>query len=302
MNSSRLFLFALIAGGAAIPNVSGQDLSIQNSETEIIEVLATRPQGIHISSEQIATMPGGLGDPLKAIDALPGVVLALPSNGSPIAQPAIRGSSPGDNQFESDFLPVGYVFHREGISIFNPTLLKNFELNTSSWSGQYNNAIGGVITTELRDPNFDDWGVTLDLSQIRSGVLIEAPLADNMAFYVSYRESLVHHFIDDIVEDEDFTFSTPPRNHDYQAKLVWDINGNNTLRFVATGAEDTARIDFKNGANEVARNPDLAGGEGFSSKYHNMGLILDNDSALGATKVALSILDTSVEIDEGLIE
>lgn len=302
MNTNRYFLIAYIATGAIVPNVNAQDSANDEAAMDVIQVLATRPQGIHISSEQITTMPGGLGDPLKAIDALPGVILALPANGSPIAQPAIRGSSPGDNQFESDFLPVGYVFHREGISIFNPMLLKNFDLKTSSWSGQYNDAIGGVISTELRDPSIDEWGMTLDLSQIRSGVMVESPLADNMAFYASYRESLVHHFIDDIVEDEDFIFSTPPRNHDYQGKFLWEINNNNTLRLIATGAEDLARIEFKENAKEVARNPDLAAGEGFTAKYDNWGLILDNDSAIGETKIALSMLDTSTEINEGLVE
>ncbi|GLR71369.1 TonB-dependent receptor plug domain-containing protein [Agaribacter marinus] len=271
-------------------------------ETEVIDVVAMRPQGIQISSKQITTMPGGFGDPLKALDALPGVVLALPSTGSPVAQPAIRGSSPGDNQYESDFLPVGYVFHREGISIFNPLLIKGFDLKTSAWSGQYNDSIGGVISTELRDPNFEEFNAIIDLSQIRSGILVESPLGSKAAFYASYRESLIHHFVDDVVEDEDFTFSTPPRNHDYQVKFVWDMNSKNTLRVVATGAEDIARIAFKEDAKEVARNPDLAAGEGFSSKYDNVGFILDNDSWLGESKFAVNFLDRQIDINEGLVE
>lgn len=298
---------AILVVGAFMAKASAQTApsntsTAEKSDVEKIEVISTRPQGIHISSKQITTMPGGFGDPLKALDALPGVVLALPASGGPIAQPAIRGSSPGDNQYQSDFLPVGYVFHREGISVFNPELVETFDLQTSSWSGQYNNAIGGVIETGLRDPSFEETNLVLDLSQIRSGVLIESPITENIAFYASYRESLVHHFIDDIVEDEDFVFSKPPRNHDYQSKLVWDINPNNTIRLVATGAEDTARIDFKPDAREVARNPDLVGGEGFSSKYDNVGILWDNQSALGDTRLALNVLNTKIDIGEGLIE
>ena len=274
----------------------------KNDEIESIEVVATKPHGIVISSKQMVTMPGGFGDPLKALDALPGVVLATPSSGGPIAQPAIRGSSPRDNQYLSDFLPVGYVFHRDSLSTFNPELIESFELKTSGWSGEYNDAIGGVITTQLRDPAFDQAQLFLDLSMIRSGVLLESPITDNSAFYLSYRESLIHHFVDDMVEDEEFTFSQPPRNHDYQAKFVWDINLNNTLKLVASGAEDKVRQAYNDGASEVARNPDLAIGEGFASDYNNVGLIWQNHSALGETTAAINMLSTSLSLNEGIAE
>lgn len=271
-------------------------------DTAIVEVIATRPEGITISSKQIITMPGGFGDPLKALDALPGVVLATPGSGGPIAQPAIRGSSPRDNQYLSDFLPVGYVFHQDSLSIFNPELIESFELKTSAWSGQYNDAIGGVITTQLRDPSFDESQLVLDLSMIRSGILYESPITEKTAFYLSFRESLVHNFVDDIVEDEDFTFSQPPRNHDYQAKFVWDIDPNNTLKIVSTGSEDKVRQAFKEGASEVARNPDLATGEGFSSDYRNLGFIWLNDSSIGETTAAANFLSSNLSIDEGIAE
>ncbi|MBV1910071.1 MAG: TonB-dependent receptor plug domain-containing protein [Kangiellaceae bacterium] len=274
----------------------------QSKTEQVIEVVATRPEGIAISSKQMSTMPGGLGDPLKALDALPGVVLATPSSGGPVAQPAIRGSSPRDNQYLSDFLPVGYVFHQDSLSTFNPELIESFELKTSGWSGQYNDAIGGVITTQLRDPSFDESQLVLDLSMIRSGILFESPLTDKTAFYLSYRESLIHNFVDDIIEDEDFTFSQPPRNHDYQAKFAWDINPNNTLKIVSTGAEDKVRQAYKEGAAEVARNPDLAIGEGFSSDYSNVGVIWLNDSDLGDTTAAVNFLTSNLSINEGIAE
>lgn len=274
----------------------------KNNDIESIEVVANKPEGILISSKQMVTMPGGFGDPLKALDALPGVVLATPSSGGPIAQPAIRGSSPRDNQYLSDFLPVGYVFHQDSLSTFNPELIESFELKTSGWSGEYNDAIGGVITTQLRDPSFEEAQLFLDLSMIRSGVLVESPITENTAFYLSYRESLIHHFVDDIVEDEDFTFSQPPRNHDYQAKFVWDIDLNNSLKLVATGAEDKVRQAYKEGASEVARNPDLAIGEGFASDYNNIGLIWLNHSSLGETTAAINVLATSLSLNEGVAE
>ena len=247
--------------------------SEEESGIEVINVISAKPQGIHLSSSQITTIPGGLGDPLKAVDALPGVVLATPSSGGPVAQPAIRGSSPADNQYTSDFLPAGWCISPRQFKCLNPELIRGFELKTSGWSGQFTDAIGGVIETELRDPSFDKMQTKIDLSMIRSGILFESPITDDLAFYVSYRESLVHNFVDDIVKDEDFTFHNHRETSDYQSKIVWDINGNNTVKFVATGAEDKVRQAFKPGASSVARNPDLASGEGYSSKYNNLGAI-----------------------------
>ncbi|WP_111976926.1 TonB-dependent receptor plug domain-containing protein [Algibacillus agarilyticus] len=278
------------------------DSSKAELETETIEVVATKPQGILVSSKQIVNMPGGFGDPLKAIDALPGVVLATPSSGGPVAQPAIRGSSPMDNQYFSDFLPIGYVFHQDSLSTFNPELISGFELKTAGWSGQYNDAIGGVIATELRDPSFEKAQAVLDLSMIRSGLLVESPITDDLAFYLSYRESLIHNFVDDMVEDEDFTFSQPPRNHDFQAKMVWDANPNNAFKLVATGAKDKVRQAFKPGASSVARNPDLASGEGYTSNYNNVGLIWLNSSGLGETTAAINYLTTQLKVSEGIAE
>ena len=279
-----------------------QQPNTKKEDIEIIEVVASRPSGITISSTKMATMPGSLGDPLKALNALPGVILAAPSSGGPVAQPAIRGSSPRDNQYLSDFLPVGYVFHQDSLSIFNSELIESFELRTSGWSGQYNDAIGGVIATQLRDPSFEKASLFLDLSMIRSGILFETPLTENTAFYLSYRESLIHNFVDEIVEDEDFTFSQPPRNHDYQAKFVWDIDFDNIFKLVATGAEDKVRQAYKDDASEVSRNPDLASGEGFEGEYNNVGFIWLNNSRLGEATTAINFLTSSLAINEGIAE
>ena len=178
---------------------------------------------------------GAGNDPLRALEALPGVILATPGTGGPVAKPAIRGSSPVDNEYQADFLPVGYVFHNDGLSTFNPLLIQSFSLYSSSWSPQYKDATGGVIVTELRDPSFEQSGWFLDAGAIRSSLLYEGQISPQAAFYFSLRQSFIHLYIDQFIEDEEFDFSTPPRNNDFQSKLVWDINEQNQLRLIATG-------------------------------------------------------------------
>ena len=66
---------------------------------EVIQVLGRRPDGLTLSSEKILNVAGAGNDPLRALEALPGVILATPGTGGPVAKPAIRGSSPVDNEY-----------------------------------------------------------------------------------------------------------------------------------------------------------------------------------------------------------
>lgn len=269
-------------------------------QIEVVQVLGRRAEGLKLSSEKILSVAGSGNDPLRALEALPGVTLATPATGGPVAKPAIRGSSPVDNHYETDFLPVGYVFHNDGLSTFNPLLIQSFSLYSSSWESQYIDATGGVIVTELRDPSFEKSSWYLDAGAIRSSLLYEGPLSSNAAFYFSVRQSFIHLYIDNFIEDEEFDFSTPPKNNDYQAKVVWDLDAQNQLRFTATGARDKVRRRFDEGSRDVAKDPDLAIGEGYSSSYHQLGAIWDNQSQLGDSKLALNYLTRSEDIEEGV--
>ncbi|HEY0722212.1 MAG TPA: hypothetical protein VGE50_13270, partial [Gammaproteobacteria bacterium] len=53
------------------------------------------PLGYELDHETLTTMPGGGGDPLRAVQALPGVAV----NNDASAAPAIRGSRPEDNSY-----------------------------------------------------------------------------------------------------------------------------------------------------------------------------------------------------------
>ena len=103
------------------------DTSTNKDTMEHIDVVYKRSSitsEITENTEKLVTMPGAMGDPLRAVFALPGVVAA----GGSMSEPAVRGSSPDDNLFEVDFMPAGYIFHDFGSSIFNRYLIQDFQL------------------------------------------------------------------------------------------------------------------------------------------------------------------------------
>lgn len=92
------------------------------TELSTISVQGQQQTGPKISTKKLLKVAGSGGDPLKAIEALPGVVLGDDDGG----EPAVRGSSPEDNYYQTDNLPVGYLFHIMGDSTYNPDTIKRF--------------------------------------------------------------------------------------------------------------------------------------------------------------------------------
>ena len=192
--------------------VSGGLVAEENDSTEKepekIRVVGSRDAGIELTTDKILKVPGASNDPIKAVESLPGVVLA---DGY---APAVRGSSPNDMYYRSDEVPVGNVFHLDSYSTFHPNLIQSFELKTGAWESEFSDAIGGVIDTKLREPEFVDPTATVDLSFLRAGVLFESKITDDTAMYFAVRQSLIHLYIENLLDEEDFEFQKAPINND----------------------------------------------------------------------------------------
>ena len=251
---------------------------------ETIRVIGSRDSGIELSSDKILKVPGAGNDPIRAIESLPGVVLA---NGF---APAVRGSSPSDMYYQTDGVPVGYVFHNDSYSSFHPNLIKSFELKTGAWESGFSDSIGGVIDTKLRDPEIKDFSGVADFSFLRAGILVESKLTDSSAFYFAARQSLIHIYIDAFLDNEDFKFTQAPINNDYQFKYINYIDDNNKVVVQATGANDDVELLFSDESDQVKKNPELTGGIGFDTYYDNQSIVWTNESDFGQTQVFLNRL------------
>lgn len=283
----------------ALPNLSYADTSETETqaeeEVEKIRVIGSKDSGLELSSEKILKVPGAGNDPIRAIESLPGVVLA---NGF---APAVRGSSPNDMYYQSDDVPIGNVFHNDSVSTFHPNLIKSFELKTGAWEAGFNDAIGGVIDTRLRDPGFTEPTAIVDLSFLRTGVLFESKLSDDSAFYLAFRQSLIHLYIENLLDEEDFSFQQAPINNDYQFKYLHQINSDNKIVVQATGSNDEVGLLFADDSTEVKQNPDLAGEIGIKQFYHNQAVIWTNYSDFGETKFIFNRLERSGDLVIGQI-
>jgi hypothetical protein len=229
-----------------------------------------------LSGEELARVPGTGGDPMRAIQSLPGV--ATVDDGS--SEPAVRGSRPSDNAYYVDFLPVGYMFHTGGFtSVLNPNLIRRFSMASAAWSPEYGNVVGAVFDVNLRNPRTDRLGGELDLGLLGANVLLEGPISDRVSFFVAGRRSwfdLVARTGED--REEGITFTTPVYS-DSQGRLLWNVSDRQRLRLDFSTAADRSEFTVKQGGLTAARDPILAGNSNDRQSFATVAAVWELDSS-----------------------
>lgn len=245
-----------------------------NNEAELddIRITAQDDSLTEISTKKLLRMPGAGNDPLRAIEALPGVTFSTGRN----AEPAVRGSSPDDNLYIIDFMPVANIFHFDGSSLLNDNVIQDFKLEAAAFDAQYNNATGAVIEANSRAPYTDRKQAVIDFSFLKAGILLETPITENSAAYLSVRQSLIHFYIENLLDDEDFEFTTVPEYYDYQAKYQLQLSDDDSISVQALGSRDKAGLLFSEDSDTVKRDPGLSGGISVNSYFHSQGILLEN--------------------------
>jgi hypothetical protein len=250
------------------------------TELSTISIQGKLESGPKISTKKLLKVAGSGGDPLKAIEALPGVILGDDGEG----EPAVRGSSPADNYYQTDHMPVGYLFHVLGDSTYNPDTIEDFSLKAGAWDSQYGNANGAVLDTQLRDPYQEDISTIVDISFLRAGILVEGALTENSAFYASWREGLLDWYFDKIDEpDEGIAITQVPQYNDYQLKYHYRLSATSNFKFVALGARDHVTAILGEEFEEAKSEPELVGEFNLDGYYDSQGLFFDTLLAGGST-------------------
>ncbi|NQZ27654.1 MAG: TonB-dependent receptor [Colwellia sp.] len=273
MASSLLLLSFVLPMAVAAQNseTKEKEQKTAGQDIEVIEVTSKRNQAnseMTEQTEQLMSVAGIGNDPLSAVYSLPGIVYAGGDGGSP----AVRGSSPDDNAFYIDDIPVAYIFHLFGDSIFNENLIQDFNLHPAAFGSEYGNATGGIFDVKLRDPRQQEIATTIDLSMLKSGFMIEGETFEEQAFYLSYRRSQIHLFLPEGTEEDGYTIFKAPISDDYQAKYQWLIGDAHKLTLSASGASDTGGINISENSESGKINPDSIGDFKITTQFDSQSL------------------------------
>lgn len=250
-------------------------------------------------TQKLVETAGGMGDPLSAVFSLPGVVY---SNGEG-NEPAVRGSSPSDNQYVVDFMPASYIFHEFGVSIFSEYILHDFQMYSAGVGAEYGNVTGAVFDVTLRDPENKRVGGVVDLSMLRTGLFLEGGVTENSSFYLSYRKSLIHLFVNEedfSDDDEGLIVQEMPQDTDYQFKYLWSINSDHKLTLSANGATDDAAAEFTEESDFARSNPDFAGDARIKDDYQGQNVLWEyNDDTGTEFKLGVGVLSDKSDLNWG---
>lgn len=221
-----------------------------------------------LSGREMRKLAGSSGDPLRALQTLPGVATVSGSSA-----PAVRGSGPGDNAFYVDGLPVNKLFHFGSISVFNADLIEDFNLYGAAFAPHYRDVTGAVIDVALRDPRKDRLGGKLNVNMMGADGLVEGPNGADQSFYFAARRSYIDLFVKQ-VQSKGVTIQVP-NYWDYQGKYLWQVNDSNRLSLHMLGDGDALKLNIANTADAAQKEPVLAGDAAFSNVNAMQAVVLD---------------------------
>lgn len=231
------------------------DLREEASELEGVVVMASpfeklqeTPLSIQqLSSEEIATYPGGNNDIARVVQSLPGVSGSVGGFRNDII---IRGGAPNENVYYLDGIEIPNINHfaTQGsaggpVGLLNVSFFEGVTLSSSSFGAQYDNVLSGVLQFDQRNGNNRNFQTNIRLSSSEAAFTVEGPLfkkeqeASNTSFIASVRRS----YLQLLFQVLDLPFL--PDYWDYQYKISHKIDDYNDITITGVGAVDNFSIN-----------------------------------------------------------
>lgn len=218
--------------------------TVVEGEREILEVTRRTVQ-----RQQMTSVPGTFGDPIRVIQTLPGMQRAPFGLGLLL----VRGSNPDDTGIYVNGHEVPSLFHfLGGPSIFNAEMLESLDLYPGGFPARFGRKHGGAVALELRPSKSDGVHGSAKVDFFDSGGYLRAPITEDLSFSVAGRRSYIDLFLG-------FILPEPPRGgqrivtpvyHDYAGRLDYNLHEHGTLSLFTIGSSDTLHV--------LNRDPDAA--------------------------------------------
>ncbi|HVZ75075.1 MAG TPA: TonB family protein [Polyangia bacterium] len=194
-----------------------------------------------LSRQELTTVPGTLGDPLRVIQSLPGVARAPYGLGVLI----VRGANPNDTGAFIDTLAVPHIYHfLVGPSVLSPNLVDKIDFFPGGFGVRYGRFSGGLVDVTTRTEVGREVHGSVDLNVLDSSVFVEGPVGKtwrvSAALRRSYIDQLLPLFIPKKVGSSFVT--AVPVYYDYQARAERDLAHGGRLVLEAFGADDNLHV------------------------------------------------------------
>ncbi|MCB9666919.1 MAG: TonB-dependent receptor [Myxococcales bacterium] len=272
---------------------------VVSNESETISVTArvdAPPREVTrrtIRSDVLVRVPGTRGDPLRAVELLPGVGRPPFTAGALI----VRGSAPGDSQTQLEGLPLPLLYHFGGLtSVIHPRLLDRIDFYPGNFGAKFGRRTGGILDVTLRAPKDDGFHGVLDVNIIDASLLFEGPIGDKGGFAVAARRSYVDLVLEAALPDDDVSIVAAPVYWDYQGIVNYRLTPRDRLRLMVYGSRDTLRLLFQDPSES---DPAFRGNFGVRSEFHRVHMSWFHQFSKALNQkidVSLGLLELEVEL------
>ncbi|MCA9713578.1 MAG: TonB-dependent receptor, partial [Myxococcales bacterium] len=227
--------------------------------------------------EELETAPGTLGDPLRALQNMPGLMRTPAGLGALV----IRGAAPWQSQVFFAEHPIPRAFHVLALASVVPApAVERIDYTPSNFASRYGNATGGVVAIQPRalgsvgaTPGVHGYG---ELSLIGLGASIEGPAGDG-AFLAAARTGYYDAVIA-VVNALDAGPVVLPGYFDYQASVEQRLRGGGSVTARLLGAGDRIKPPNVEFAAPYQRD--------FAAQFHRVDLVYRR--RLGPTQIMIS--------------
>ena len=218
--------------------------TVVEGEREVLEVTRRTLQ-----RQQLTSVPGTFGDPIRVIQTLPGIQRAPFGLGLLL----VRGSNPDDTGIYVDGHEVPSLFHfLGGPSIFNAEMLDSIDLYPGGFPARFGRHHGGAVALELRPSVSDGVHGSAKVDFIDAGGYLRAPITDDLSIAVAGRRSYIDLFLGFVLPQpaKGGQRIVTPIYYDYSARIDYNLHDNGRLSIFAIGSSDTLHV--------LNRDPDAA--------------------------------------------
>jgi hypothetical protein len=200
-----------------------------------------------LTADELRLIPGSFGDPLRALQSLPGVARPNFLEGTIV----VRGAEGLNTATYIDEVPVPYLFHWfVGSSVINPALLDDIEFYPGGMPSRFGDSTQAVVNARLQTkrPKPGLHGrVSLDTSDVTAS--LETPIG-NWDVEVGGRYSVLGGIIGAATqiasaargEDPKDATWVAPWYFDYAARATGRVTDKDTVKVSAFGSRDVLQI------------------------------------------------------------
>ncbi len=202
----------------------------QSTSTLDVTVNGRRTEPTHtITAAESRQLPGGFGDPFRAVDALPGV--APVTSGLPYFY--LRGAPPGNVAYYFDGVRIPLLYHfAAGPAVVHSAFIGNVEVYSGAYPARWGAASGGIVSGEGAAPG----GLRraeLGLRLVDAGAMLELPFAgERGTLMIGGRYSYTGLLLTAIEPDLRL------RYWDYQARASYELDQSNRIELLWFGSGD----------------------------------------------------------------